>query len=324
MAKIPTRRINAPMLIGIFVISGTIILAGVILWLGASEIFKKKSFYVTYIDGSVSGLETGSPVKYQGVPAGTIHDINVAPDGKLIEIVFQIDRGININDSLRIKSELSGLTGARFLQLYYPEDPNIAQMFPKINFNPPHQVIRSSPSQLEEMSIAMRDVLENLKALNVAEISTSTVQFLNSTSDFFSNPEMYQTIENLTAATDRLKGIMNKADTSNILEYIANSAGLMYQTTYELKSFSDKLNEKLDKLELDVYFTKALDKYDSTMSKTSNIVESVGFRAETVIFNLNEALEEIKVTNRQLRKSLRAISDDPSNVFLSEPPPKEN
>ena len=52
------------------------------MWLSANKFLKEQIYYVTYFDGSVEGLNVGSPVKYQGVPCGAVQALEVAPDGK--------------------------------------------------------------------------------------------------------------------------------------------------------------------------------------------------------------------------------------------------
>ena len=54
-------------LIGLFVMGGVIIGAGIIVWIGASKYFQKGSTYVTFFDESVQGLQMDSSVKYRGV-----------------------------------------------------------------------------------------------------------------------------------------------------------------------------------------------------------------------------------------------------------------
>ncbi len=323
MSKIPSRRINSPFLIGLFVIFGTVVLIGAILWLGANQFLKERSYYVTYFDGSVEGLETGSAVKYQGVPVGTISTIDVAPDGHLIEIIMSIDKKIDINDKLRAKSEWAGIAGGKFIQLYYPTNEKIAKMFPRFNFPTPHPLIKSSPSGLEEIEIAMRDVINNIRRFEFDKVSDKTQAFLDSTTKFFSNKKMYNTISNLEEATGKLSSIAARADTSRILDFIANSSAMLYQTTIELKGFADKLNMQIDSMKIDYYVGKAFERYDTTMINANKVVMSLGYRSETAMFNLIETMEALKRTNKQLQKSLRAISDHPSQVFLSNPPPED-
>jgi hypothetical protein len=42
-----------------------------------------------------------------------------------------------------------------------------------------------------------------------------------------------------------------------------------------------------------------------------------------MILSLNNLIEELRKTNIELRNSLKGISDDPSNIFLVNPPKKE-
>jgi phospholipid/cholesterol/gamma-HCH transport system substrate-binding protein len=153
---------GSPFLIGIFVLSAIVLSVSVIIWLGANQFLKERVFYVTYIDGSVEGIEKGSAVKYQGVPCGKIDDIKVAPDGRLVEIIMQIDDKIKINENLRVRTALAGLAGGKFLELHYPENPEMALLHPPLNFRKPYPVINSAPSSLAEISIAAQKVMNNL------------------------------------------------------------------------------------------------------------------------------------------------------------------
>ncbi len=318
--KIKSRRINSPFLIGIFVIASVIVTLGVIFWLSAHEFLKEQTLYVTHFDGSIEGLEPGSAVKYQGVPVGTVKEVGVAPDGRLVEIVMQIDKKIEVNDSLRAKSEFAGIAGGKFIQLHYPSDPKMRQMHPKIDFKTKHPVIKSSPSGLDEIEIAMRDVMHEIKLLEFQKISNETLRFLQTSTEFFSNKEMYQTINNLKTASSHLAGIVQKADTMKTLDYIANTSSRLYQTSEELKIFANKLNDKVDSLRLDTYMKNAFSRYDTTMEHTQQVIESLGYRVESTLLGFSEVMEQIKNSNLQLQKTLRAISDNPSQMFLSEPP----
>jgi len=71
-------KLTTSFFIGLFVLLGVIAIVGSIIWLGSSQFMKERKFYVTYVDGSVQGLEQGGAVKYQGVPVGNIKKIDIA------------------------------------------------------------------------------------------------------------------------------------------------------------------------------------------------------------------------------------------------------
>ena len=82
---------SSKFLIGLFVITGLMIGAIIIIWAGASDLFMKGSTYVSYFDESVQGLQNDSAVKYRGVEIGKVESIRVAPDYRLIEVVMKIN-----------------------------------------------------------------------------------------------------------------------------------------------------------------------------------------------------------------------------------------
>ncbi|HOM04730.1 MAG TPA: MlaD family protein [Candidatus Kapabacteria bacterium] len=320
---IRSRKINSSFLIGLFVVTGTIILVGFLIWMGATQFLKEQTFYVTYFDGSIEGLEPGSAVKYLGVPCGRVQRVQVAPDGRLVEVIMNIDEKITISDSLRVKAEMAGIAGGKFLQLFIPSDPQMFDMHPKINFNPPYTLIKSAPSGIEEITLAARDVMNNIMKLQFAEISKGTINFLDATTKFFTSPELNKIVEELAQSSERLNAVLAQADTSNIITNLSYSSYKLNETVNELKHFSTMLNTELEKMQLPYYVSRIYEKYDSTMVNTNRSISTITYRMQTILFGLNETFEELRQTNRALQRSLRAITDNPSQIFLSEPPPPE-
>lgn len=323
MNKVASRRISSPFLVGLFSIIGVTLLVAVVLWLGANEFLKENLIYATYYETSVEGLEKGSPVKYQGVPVGTIQTIHVAQDGRMIEVIMQIDKAVKIDDSMRIKIEMSGLAGGKFLQLYYPTDPKIKLIYPTLSFEPKYTMIKSSPSGIEEFESAARDVMNNLLKLQVSEISQGTVDFLNSSTKFFDSESLYNIIYGIDSATCTLNNILKRADTVDIINNLSQTSKLLTQSAENLRQFSVNLNDKLSKIEIQGRIDHAISVFDSLMFNTQKVVDMLGYRTETALYGLNEAIEEVKSTNRQMKKSLRSLTDNPGQMLFSEPPKAE-
>jgi ABC-type transporter Mla subunit MlaD len=323
--KIKSKKVSSPFLIGLFVIIGAAAIIGVVIWLGASQFLKEQRFFVTYFDGSIEGLETGSPVKYLGVSTGSVKTIRVAPDGKLVEVVMQINPDLRISDSLRVKAEMAGIAGGKFLQLFYPDDPVLERMYPVIEnkFEPPYPVIKSAPSGIEEIEIAARDVMNKLMRLETGKISHETIGFLQSSQKFLNNEDLYKSIENIQNAGKLLVQILEEADTSRIINNLAQTSDRLLATSNQLDKFADTLSSRIEELQFKPYLDHALEVYDSTMANTNKTVEVVGYRTENVLHGLTETLDEIRKTNAQLRKSLRDLTENPAQMLLSEPPPPE-
>ena len=317
------RRSANPFLIGLFVITGTLIIIAVIIWLGASQILKQQVYYVTYFDSSVEGLDVGSAVKYQGVSCGRITNITVAPDGKLVEVIFQIDKTISIDDSLRVQPAMAGIAGGKFLQLHYPTNPEMARKFPAISFEPPYKMVKSAPSGLEEMAIAAQAVMNNLMELDVHELNRQTIEFLVTSTNFFKKKELQEIMTNLQSSTAHLNLIMEKANNSPAVDNLNETSAIFKRSALSMEDMIAELNSQIEQMQLHTYMDKFYFKFDSSLTRTVDIIGNVGFRAEASVFSLQELMNEMVRTNKDLQNTLRSLSDNPSTMFFSLPPPPE-
>lgn len=316
-------KISSPFLIGLFVIIGVGLIISVIIWLGANQFLKEQVYYVTYFDSSVEGLEQGSPVKYQGVPAGNVADINVAPDSVLVEVIMRIDQNIRINKALRVQQTMSGLTGGKFLQLLYPENSDSTREIRSLPFKTPYKYIIATPSSLEETMIAAREVVNNLKDLQINKLNSKIIQFLDEYRNFIQSKEIASIIENISNSTNRIENILVSADTSDIIRNLEFSTEQLVKSSNEVINITKNLNNQVKDMKLPEYIDKMYLRYDSTMVTADNTIKDVNYRAQNFLIELNLIIDELKQTNDDLQKSLRAISDAPSQIFLSDPPPKE-
>ena len=266
MARKHKSKIHSSFIIGIFVLIGIVVLTTSIIWLGVSRFSKESKHYVTYFNASIGGLEKGSAVKYLGVPVGTVNRITVAPDGKLVEVVMQVESKIDIDSNLRVKAEMSGITGGKYLQLSYPTNKEMLTRHPKLTFKPPYKVIKSSPSGIEEMEIAMRDVMNNLRLLNVSKISDKTIDFLGSATTFFNNKELYEIVNKLKQASEKIDNLLSQADSSHFIPNIEGTSEKLLATSEQLVSFGKRLNSEIDKLDLSGKVNHAFALYDSTIT----------------------------------------------------------
>jgi ABC-type transporter Mla subunit MlaD len=321
--KIPTKRATHPFLVGLFVLAGSFFLVGVILWLGASKFFDDYATYVTYIDGSVEGLNVGSPVKYQGIPIGSISAIRLAPDGKLVEIEMEIDETMQVNPRHRIRTELAGITGGKFLQLYYPDNPEVALQHPKLTFEPRYAVIPSTPSGLDAITDALNDIVNNVKGVEAKEISDDTRRLLQSATRVAENPQIESTIANLNRTTAVLAQIVDKLNQSRIYEQAEVTGQNLSQASAEIRTLVKEISGEVRGLNLDTKTSRTFNRADSVLITAQSAVEKLGGNTDQVLFSIRETLEELRSTNRTIKRAVQKIADNPGRSFLSEPPPVE-
>ena len=176
--------------VGFFVIvlSAIGILIG--LWLSVGVSTKSYANYTIYMEESVAGLSVSAPVKYNGVDMGTVKKISVDPmDPKRVVIIIAIDPLTPIDTATRATLNMQGLTGVAYMELS-DSDPNA----PPLRVQPGQQypVIKSSPSLLFRIDVAIENLSENLQKVTSSignvfnekngQLLTNTLENINSAS----------------------------------------------------------------------------------------------------------------------------------------------
>ena len=69
-----------PKLIGIFILAAFFIFIATFLLINQDRFFSRSIKYVMYFQGSIKGLNVGSPVVFNGVPIGRVIGISLVTD----------------------------------------------------------------------------------------------------------------------------------------------------------------------------------------------------------------------------------------------------
>lgn len=76
--------------IGLFVLTGIVLLILSILVFGSGSLFKSTYKYVLYFDGSLKGLSVGAPVTFRGVKIGSVKHIGLVYNENAREIALPV------------------------------------------------------------------------------------------------------------------------------------------------------------------------------------------------------------------------------------------
>ncbi len=77
-------------LIGAFVLGAIVLVVAGVIVLGSGKFFQKRNVYVLFFDGSVKGLNIGSPVMFRGVKIGEVTKIKLYFDTKTSSAVIPV------------------------------------------------------------------------------------------------------------------------------------------------------------------------------------------------------------------------------------------
>jgi phospholipid/cholesterol/gamma-HCH transport system substrate-binding protein len=153
--------------LGLVIVASASLFLAIVIWLGASRYFEERRFLVTYLDESVQGLDRGSAVRYRGVTIGSVESIQVAPDGRLIEVAMSVNPEVSLDfEKVRATLTIAGLTGLMFINIDFPSSDSPS---PKIDFAAPHPVVPSQPSAMKEIMLSLQSIVAQLDVKQIVE-----------------------------------------------------------------------------------------------------------------------------------------------------------
>ncbi len=105
-------------LVGSFVLGLIAAAFAFVVWLTSVQFEQVPKRYVIYFEGSVTGLAAASPVRYRGVPVGSVTDIRIDPDNiERIRVTVDISAETPIKTDTEATLKLQGITGIAFILL---------------------------------------------------------------------------------------------------------------------------------------------------------------------------------------------------------------
>lgn len=212
-------------LVGAFVV--TLLTAGLLFlfWLSDFQWDAHRSEYLIHFKGSVTGLKTGSPVRYRGVPVGTVQSIGINPKNvEEVRVMVDIDQSVPIKTDAVASLEMQGITGLSFVQLTGGTE-NASTLEPAKGEK--YAIIASRPSKLDEVIDAAPQI--------VAKI----IKVLDDASDLFDGQNK-KAISEILGNVQAITGTLAK-DTSKLEVILDQLAQATPQVTARLSEAGEVL-----------------------------------------------------------------------------------
>jgi phospholipid/cholesterol/gamma-HCH transport system substrate-binding protein len=264
-------------LLGLFVTGGLVILAVILVWIGASQYFERGKSYISYFDESVQGLEKDSEVKFRGVKVGRVEDIIIAPDNRQVGVIMVINLKFDPTKGYVAQLQLTGVTGIMFINLV-PQNPEKPFVPPKHTFVSKYPVIPSQPSEIKRILTGIDEVIANLKELDTKGISEGAKDTFKEMRNFFGGEKTKRIIAELEAGSTNLKKIstrINKDISKGEIHKILLEARGTFEGTRELVANAKK---DLEAMRL----PETVGKSRLTLSNINALVEKLGQASETL------------------------------------------
>lgn len=300
--------------IGLFVLSCSVLGIAALIWLGASHVFEAKEVYVTYFAESVKGLQKDAIVNYRGVAVGRVVSIGLGPDGRLIEVVMHLRPDFAIDETLSIRLREQGLTGLRYLEID-TAPANIDALTPKIDFQPPHRLIRSCPSEIQELKMALESVYGRVLSIDLEGLIEQWKKLGNAVTMFLSGEDMTLTMKNIRQGTESLvrtaagleKAVGSAEFQAGVKEFGITVAVARQATQTLLRRLDEIPPGRLD--ETSRHLAQLADETRQAMTQWKTQTQ------ETLLL-LNQDLYALKNLLDQLTMTVKTIRDEPEKMIF--------
>ncbi|MDG2305791.1 MAG: MlaD family protein [Candidatus Binatia bacterium] len=295
----------SPTLIGVFVLGAIALALGGVIIFGSGKFFEKRTRIIMYFEGSVNGLSVGSPLKFKGVPIGSVAEIRLMVDQEenivAIPVVAEIDDGkvatdlgtsLHLNDQninelvqagLRATLESQSLvTGLLFVGLDIVPDSGAATL----HIQSQYPQIPTLPSTFEQFSATLTEVLKQVRQVDFKKLGDGITQTVDGLNKIVNSPEIADTIEEL----DQTLVAMRQA-----IEEINNAVGPVTQ------NFEDATKEA----------TKVFDTLRQTIETAQALIQPDA----PLAYELEQTIKDVGGAARAL-KQLADLVDEQPTVLL--------
>lgn len=303
--------------IGVFVLAGFSLLAAALIFLGAGNVFRPRIYLETYVDGTVQGIDLGSPVKFRGVQIGRISKVDFCfniygpqPGEERLDYVYlemevdvQVFDGMFTEDitpvveqavrqGLRVKLQPQGVTGLNFAELNYVSDP---MLFPPLQiwWTPRHHYIPSAPGTL-----------------------TSLVESLNKLMDTFGGLELGptlkgvdQALKNFNTTLEGFSSSMDKLDLSKV--------------STDLQAVLTELRLKVDQVPVEKLSADGMKMMQSLTTVAGEMQRLVDALQTNPLLNTDAVgaiVGDFQATAENFRVLSENLREYPSQMLFGEPP----
>jgi paraquat-inducible protein B len=314
-------------LIGAFVLGGALLAVIAVVAFGSGRLFRDTERFISFFDGSVSGLDVGAAVRFRGIQVGSVQDILLdLPEVERerrdlrIAVVYDLDRQLlesrgamsRLSDpfdmdtllALGVRAELateSIVTGRKYIALDLdPDRPVSAEPVPDAPY-PEIPTVTTGFEAIEEEAYGLIAELNSIHFDTLVMVATDALQSVG---------RLAGSAE-LTAAVDRLPATLDRLNAT-----VGDLQSLVSRVDSSLVPMADGVRRTSDQA------TETLERLDSTLQNLDAVLEDVGgvLEPESPVFvQFERAMTDLSGASRALRELADYLERNPSVLIRGRP-----
>jgi len=322
-------------LIGAFVAGSILLVIAALLILGSGKFLTDTITYVLYFEGSVKGLNIGSPVMFRGVKVGQVTDIllrfNPSDMSVHIPVIIEVEpdriSGVSrlrdphvymqelVERGLRAQLELQSVVTGQLMVNFDIHADSPARL---VGIKSEYHEIPTIPSSLERLT-------KTIEQLPLDDLFNKLVQAVDGIEKIVNSPDIIDTIQSLKQTLEDAQGVLHNLDTQigpifTSLENTSASARNAFTQVQKTLAFEEGVPAEIA---AGIHETieaarNALDQAEQTLIA----VKSFASEDSGLTHELNKTLKELSAAARSIRFMADYIERHPESLLRGKGSPQ--
>jgi len=277
-----------------------------VLWYSGASERREYVRYEIYFDGSVSGLDRGSPVRYLGVDVGRVRNLSVdLRNPGRVKVLAEVDSRAPISGATQARLGLLGLTGLLYIDLQKNPDEDSQRPLVK---GEQYDVIPSRPGEIEAFLAKLPDLLA--RAAGLAE----RLELLLADNNL---EAVSETLQNMQVASRDLPVVTR--DAASLVGDLRRTSNEVSELAASMRGVTDNAAPKLEQTL--VASRAAVDRLGHLADSLDRIVSgneaSLSQFAGSGVADLQQLIVDLQETSGEMRALARSLREDPSGLLIA-------
>lgn len=308
-----------PFWIGIFLLSGLVLLIGGVLMLARDNVWSKPVEYVVYFTGALDGLDVGADVTYRGVKVGSVRDIRLSYDRKINDVIMpvvirintdtgtgantgpQLDRSIArlLDRGLRAQLQVpSLLTGKAIVALdFFPGQAGYVRSNDVTGLT----VIPTVSSRIDQLADLVHDLADGLRTVPLKETLEAANRTMLKLENLLGMPELENSVAGMSDLLGNLNTIAGQLEQSMpaLLENLDGGSKELRQALTEVRQVA-------------VGAQQALEGANQLVGEGRRSLSP----ASELQYELIQTLQNVSRASKSLERTAQAIEQQPQSLIF--------
>jgi paraquat-inducible protein B len=311
-------------LIGAFVIGAIALAVIAVIIFGSGRFFVKKWPYVMFFEGSVAGLNVGSPVMFRGVKIGSVTDITLRFDTSdvtfLIPVYVELDpRKISTTGKVRDDGDVGEILIEKGLRATLELQSMVTgQLMINLDFHPgkPVKIVGFDTRYPEIPTIksGLEKLLESADDIPIKELFNKLLHAIEGVDKAVNSPDLTSSLKLVNEGLKDAKRILSKID--NEIDPVLDNIKVSSYSIREMFKKGEDVPSQVGQTLLVI---------QNTLKQAENTLNSIhGLASEnsTVVLEVDNTLKEVSDTARSVRFLSDYLQRYPESLLWGKKPSK--